>query len=146
MYSRLFHHTLTPRRGLYLLLLAVGLMALAACQPIQPRPGASTPGETGSLEIWGFDQANTREGGGGLLYIWSGAELLGDNPASIAPEIIDLGEAAEAAGCAVPTRPHMGLANRSNPPTHVVIANVGSGDTHFIDIASRTIVGCVNTV
>lgn len=139
-------------RGFWLSCMAVVALALAACQPIQPPdeapPSAATPppAEEGALEIWGFDQADTREGGGGILYIWSGSELLGDNPAAIAPEIIDLGEAAEAAGCPVATRPHMGMTNRSQPATHVLIANVASGDTHFFDIESRTIVGCVNTV
>ena len=41
----------------------------------------------------------------------------------------------------------MVLSNYSSPkPSHVILANVGSGDTFFINIDTRTIVGCVNTV
>ena len=40
----------------------------------------------------------------------------------------------------------MALTNHSEPPSHVVIANVGSGDIFFMDVARREIVGCVNVV
>jgi hypothetical protein len=39
------------------------------------------------------------------------------------------------------------LSNHTSPKsTHVILANVGSGDTFFINIDTRTIDGCVNTI
>jgi hypothetical protein len=39
----------------------------------------------------------------------------------------------------------MALTNHTQPASHVIVANVGSGDIHFVDIASRQVMGCVRT-
>ena len=100
-----------------------------------------------SFEVWAVDQSSTASyGTGGLIYIWDGSEISA-NASEATPEIIDLAKAAVAAGCDAPKKPHMILSNYTSPKaSHVVLANVGSGDTFFINIESRTIVGCVNTI
>ncbi len=98
---------------------------------------------TERYEVWALDQADTvTGGGGGLLYIWS-SEAIARSPATARPAVIDLAVAAEAAGCPVAKRPHMVLGNHTGPATHAIIANVGSGDVQFMNVESRTIVGCV---
>jgi len=108
------------------------------------------------FEVWAVDQSGTSDGPsadfGGLIYIWDGAAI-SENASEATPEIIDLAVAASKAGCDAPKKPHMVLANHTKSgvaatpkPSHVVLANVGSGDTFFIDIDTRTIVGCVNTL
>lgn len=126
---------------------------LAACQstPVDdetapsPVTGPADEVTAASFEVWALDQADTVEDGGGLLYIWNGDELGSDAPSDATAEVIDLGAAAEAAGCELAQRPHMVLPNNSTPPTHMIISNVASGDTHFMDIETREITGCVNT-
>ena len=115
----------------------------------QGPPGSQGTGAERSLpsfEVWAVDQSDTTAEGGGLLYIWDGVDI-STNAREATPEIIDLAVAATNAGCAVAKKPHMVLANHTSPKaSHIVLANVGSGDTFFINIASRAIVGCVNTV
>lgn len=117
----------------------------AACQ-FQPldTTGSMPAGEASmapaNFEIWALDQSDTRPDQGGVLYIWNGNAVAGD-----APEIVDLAVAAEAAGCPVGKRPHMALNNHADPPTHVIVANVGAGLTFFMDPSTRSIVGCVET-
>lgn len=103
-------------------------------------------GEIPNFEVWALDQADATSEGGGFLYIWNGTALSNSDPGSVTPEIIELAKAATDAGCPVAKRPHMVLANYTNPPTHVIIANVGSGDIQFVDVKTRAIVGCVRTV
>ena len=99
--------------------------------------------EAQRYEVWALDQADTVAGkGGGLLYIWNSAAIA-RLPAAAKPAVIDLAAAAEAAGCPLAKRPHMLLGNHAGPASHAIISNVASGDIHFIDIASRKIVGCV---
>ncbi len=139
-------------------------LGLAACSipesmsygtPAQAETTTAAPGPPGSnYEVWALDQADTHADGGGLLYIWSGPALRAPagaqqaaDPAAVAPEVYDLADAAIAAGCPVAKRPHMSLVNHSQPyPTHVIVANVASGDIHFFDVETRDIVGCVNVV
>ena len=132
--------------GLVLLLV---LVTTVACGASQAPPAGPTGTKAGiaSFEVWAVDQSATAsEGHGGLIYIWDGAEI-SSNASEATPEKIDLAVAAKDAGCDVPKKPHMVLANHGSPKSsHVVLANVGSGDTFFINIASRTIVGCVNTI
>jgi hypothetical protein len=118
-------------------LLATALMAAGGLTA----PAAAAEAER--YEVWALDQADTVEGkGGGLLYIWT-SEAIGSMPAAAKPTVIDLAAAAEAAKCAVAKRPHMMRGNHAGPPSHAIISNVASGHIHFVDIASRKIVGCV---
>ena len=101
-----------------------------------------------SYEVWAIDQSGTEsDGTGGLLYIWDGKDIFLNGAKSADPEIIDLAKAAKDANCEAAKKPHMILSNHTTPKaSHAILANVGSGDTFFINIESRTIVGCVNTV
>ena len=144
--------------GLVLLLV---FATVVACQDSEEESSATASSSASSesfFEVWAVDQSGTSDGptydSGGLIYIWDGAAI-SENASEATPEIIDLVDAAAKAGCDAPKKPHMALANHtSNHPldfrfsraSHVILANVGSGDTFFIDIDSRSIVGCVNTV
>ena len=101
-----------------------------------------------SYEVWAIDQSGTEsDGTGGILYIWDGKDIFLNGAKSADPEIIDLAKAAKDANCDAPKKPHMILSNYTTPKaSHVLLANVGSGSTFFIDIESRAIVGCVNTI
>ena len=101
-----------------------------------------------SYEVWAVDQSGTAsDGTGGLVYIWDGKDIFLKGAKSASPEIIDLAEAAKDANCPAPKKPHMILSNFTTPKaSHLILANVGSGDTFFINIDTRAIVGCVNTV
>ena len=101
-----------------------------------------------AYEVWSVDQSGTAsDGTGGLLYIWDGEDIFIDGAKKASPEIIDLAKAAKDANCDAPKKPHMILSNYTTPKaSHVLLANVGSGSTFFINIASREIVGCVSTV
>lgn len=106
--------------------------------------GASTDAASPTYEVWAFDQADTAEGGGGQLFIWDGHDL--ERHAGRAqPDVIDLAElaAASEANCDLAQRPHMALPNHSDPPSHVIVANVASGDVHFVNVDTRQIDGCV---
>ena len=140
------------------LILILVLVTAVACQdsknapdPIIPEEIASgTASPLSSFEVWAVDQSGTNAGPtydtGGLIYIWNGAAISG-NAAEATPDIIDLVVAASEANCDAPKKPHMLLANHTSPdPTHLILANVGSGNIYFIDVDSRDIVGCVNTI
>jgi len=101
-----------------------------------------------AYEVWAVDQSGTAsDGTGGLLYIWDGQDIFLKGAKNATPEIIDLAKAAKDANCDAPKKPHMILSNFTTPKaSHVILANVGSGDTFFINIDTRAIVGCVNTV
>ena len=108
----------------------------------------SFPDMDPAYEVWSIDQSGTEDDGtGGRLYIWDGEDIFIDDAKDAKPEIIDLAKAAKDANCDAPIKPHMILSNHTTPKaSHVILANVGSGNTFFIDIASRDIVGCVNTI
>lgn len=97
-----------------------------------------------SYEVWALDQANTVGSGGGLIYIWNSNDLV-RNARKATPEVIDLASAATAANCDIATRPHMIWENYSNPPSHMILSNFASGDTFFMDIPTRQVVGCVSS-
>lgn len=110
--------------------------------------GCTFPEMEPSYEVWAVDQSGTEsDGTGGLLYIWDGQDIFVNNAKDATPEIIDLAKAAKVANCDAPIKPHMILANYTAPKaSHAILANVGSGNTFFINIDSRAIVGCVNTI
>jgi hypothetical protein len=121
-------------------LLTLLATALIAAGGLTAPAGAA---EAERFEVWALDQADTVPGkGGGLLYIWT-SEAIGSRPSAAKPTVIDLAAAAEAAGCPLAKRPHMVSGNHAGPPSHAIIANVGSGHIQFVDIASRKFVGCV---
>ena len=97
------------------------------------------------LQVWALDQSDTDPAGGGLLYRWSQAALLRRAQAA-RPAVLNLADAARAAGCPVGRRPHMTFGDRPRPSSHVVVANVGSGSTFFMDAQRATVVGCVSTL
>ena len=143
------------------ILLISSVVVIACTGPEGPQGPAGPAGPAGpegpeasnesatqpSFEVWAVDQSSTTSyGGGGLIYIWDGADISA-NASEATPEIIDLAKKAEEAGCETPKKPHMILSNHTSPKsTHVILANVGSGDTFFINIDTRTIDGCVNTI
>ena len=144
--------------GLILLLVFVTAVACQDSDNKTSTTSASAGSSQSSFEVWAVDQAGTSDGPtadfGGLIYIWDGAAI-SENASEATPEIIDLVVAASEAGCIAPKKPHMVLANDNRlhnsfipipKASHIILANVGSGDTFFINIKSRTIVGCVNTI
>ena len=124
-----------------------GTQESAGSQGVEGVPASDAESSLPSFEVWAVDQSSTTSyGGGGLIYIWDGADISA-NASEATPEIIDLAKKAEEAGCETPKKPHMILSNHTSPKsTHVILANVGSGDTFFINIDTRTIDGCVNTI
>ena len=128
----------------FVLVLMMVLVTAVACSFAE----SFLPEMEPSYEVWAVDQSGTAsDGTGGLVYIWDGKDIFLKGAKSASPEIIDLAEAAKDANCPVPKKPHMILSNFTTPKaSHVILANVGSGDTFFINIESRTIVGCVNTI
>ena len=127
--------------GLVLLLVFVTTVACSFAERLLPEMEPS-------YEVWAVDQSGTAsDGTGGLLYIWDGQDIFVKGANKADPEIIDLAKAAKDANCDAPKKPHMILSNYTTPKaSHVLLANVGSGSTFFINIDSRAIVGCVNTV
>ena len=129
---------------IFILILMIVLVTTVACSVAE----GFLPEMEPSYEVWAVDQSPTvSDGTGGLLYIWDGKDIFLNGAKSADPEIIDLAKAAKDADCDAPKKPHMILSNFTTPKaSHVLLANVGSGNTFFINIASREIVGCVNTV
>jgi len=129
---------------IFILILMVVLVTAAACSIAESLLPEMEP----SYEVWAVDQSPTvSDGTGGLLYIWDGEDIFLKDAKNASPEIIDLAKAAKDANCDAPIKPHMILSNFTNPKaSHVLLANVGSGNTFFINIATREIVGCVSTV
>jgi DNA-binding beta-propeller fold protein YncE len=98
-----------------------------------------------AFEVWAIDQSDTRPDGGGTLYIYEGDELSGQDAATAAPEVIDLGGAARdlclATGTA-PRRPHMLMFNEAH--SHAVLAWVATGHVLFMDTATRAPLACID--
>ena len=128
----------------FVLVLMMVLVTAVACSFAE----SFLPEMEPSYEVWAVDQSPTvSDGTGGLLYIWDGEDIFLKDAKNAPHEIIDLAKAAKDAGCEAPKKPHMILSNFTTPKaSHAILANVGSGNTFFINIASREIVGCVNTV
>ena len=131
-------------RSLSVLVLMLVFVATVACSFAE----SFLPEMEPSYEVWAVDQSGTvSDGTGGLVYIWDGKDIFLKGAKNATPEIIDLAKAAKDANCDAPKKPHMILSNFTTPKaSHVLLANVGSGNTFFINIDSRAIVGCVNTI
>jgi DNA-binding beta-propeller fold protein YncE len=124
--------------GLALLFVAVAVGA-AVVQP--------TAAHGSRYEVWVIDQSDTRDDGGGTLYIYDGAALSGQNAATAAPEAIDLGGAARDL-CLVqtgsaPRRPHMLMFNHHRH-SHAIITFVATGHVLFMHGATRAPVACID--
>ena len=97
-------------------------------------------------EVWVIDQSDTTPDGGGMLYIYGGDSLAGQDVAAAVPEAIDLGGDARAmclseTGTA-PRRPHMIMFDAGG--RRGILSFVATGHVLFIDAASRAPVGCVD--
>lgn len=128
-------------RRLFSLLAAASLLAIAF-------GGHNAAADGGGFEVWAVDQSNTSgTTSGGTLYVYSGAQMMGDAAADATPERFDLGGATRdlclAQTGAAPVRPHMILFNTEH--SHGVLAFVASGHVVFFDAASRTPVECIRT-
>jgi hypothetical protein len=121
-------------------LAVVALLAAAAPVAAQPE-GVESP-----HEVWVIDQSDSTPDGGGWLYIYSGAALVGADPESTQPELFDLGGDARDVCMAqtgtAPRRPHMLLFNADH--THGILTFVATGHVLFIDAASRAALACVD--
>ncbi len=101
------------------------------------------------FEVWLVDQSNTAGlGYGGRIYIYEGADLMGESLADAAAiAVVDLAGSTDAlcmaATGAHPTRPHMLFFNSTH--THAVLAFVASGHVVVFDAAARTPVACIRT-
>jgi DNA-binding beta-propeller fold protein YncE len=120
-------------------LLVVTLLGGGVATPARPVVAAD------DYEVWIIDQSDSNPEGGGTLYIYPGAALAAQGGAA-APEVIDLGAAANAA-CAAETgtagrRPHMLLFNAAQ--THAIISWVATGHVLFLDAATRRPVACID--
>jgi DNA-binding beta-propeller fold protein YncE len=118
---------------------------LGALLGVLPLIAGTAAANQARYEVWAIDQSNTIAGGGGKLYIYEGADLAAD-PASAAPDAIDLGGAVNTFCVGetgtTPTRPHM-LAF-DTPQKHAVLAYVASGHVLFLDAASREPIECID--
>jgi hypothetical protein len=113
------------------------------------QPDDSTAKASGlPFEVWLVDQSNTRGlTYGGTLYIYDGADLLGDPASAVATDVINLaGDAAAlcmASTGANPVRPHMLLFDSTH--RHAVLSFVASGHVVIIDTESRAPIKCLRT-
>jgi hypothetical protein len=96
--------------------------------------------------VWLVDQADTTPDGGGTLYIYEGADLVGRAAGQAAPETVDLGGAARnlclAQTGSAPRRPHMLAFNATH--SRAVLSFVTTGHVLFLDATSRSPVACID--
>lgn len=137
------------------LLPVVPLLWLTACEPAE-EPGDPPSGPESAevsdepFEVWIVDQADSdhAQGFGGWMYVFDGADLMGEDPGSAdAVERLDLAGATSAlcqeATGVNPVRPHMLLFNREG--SHAVLSFVGSGHVVIYDAATREPLECFRT-
>ncbi|MCA1650352.1 MAG: hypothetical protein LC753_08750 [Acidobacteria bacterium] len=117
----------------------VGLLLLLGAIP--------APVVAQEFEIWVVDQSNSSgKLFGGAIYVYDGADLMGEAAAAAVPAaVIDLSAATStlclAATGANPVRPHMVFFNAAG--THAVLAFVASGHVAIFDAATRMPVACL---
>lgn len=109
-------------------------------------PSGAGAGGPGSHEVWLIDQSDTRPDGGGTLYVYDGAQLVGPSAAMAVPEVIDLGDAARSlclsqTGTA-PRRPHMLAFNASH--SRAILSFVATGHVLFMNGETRAPVACID--
>ena len=128
-------------RRLFSLLAVASVLAIAF-------GGHNAAADGDGFEVWAVDQSNSPgTTSGGTLFVYSGAQMMGEAAADATPERFDLGGATKdlcrARTGADPVRPHMILFNTEH--SHGVLAFVASGHVVFFDAASRTPVECIRT-
>ncbi len=100
----------------------------------------------GGYEVWIVDQSDTRDDGGGTLYIYPGPALEGAAAAKAKPEVIDLGAAARSLCLATtgtaPRRPHMLTLNAAH--SYAIVSFVATGHVLFMEAATRTPIACID--
>ncbi len=108
---------------------------------------AGRSSQAGRFEVWIADQSDTRQGFGGQILIYQGADLAGPGAANAMPIRVDLGaETADLCRTATgrdPVRPHMILFNADH--THAVLSFVASGHVVIFEAASRKPLSCLQT-
>ena len=108
--------------------------------------GGAVQAGHGGHEVWVIDQSDTTPDGGGSLYVYQGADLVGTRAARAVPEVVDLGGAARSLCLAetgsAPRRPHMLLFNATH--SRAVVSFVTTGHVLFLDGASREPVACID--
>ena len=110
--------------------------------------GAISPAAAAGFEVWLVDQSNSPGvTHGGAIYIYQGADLMGEDAAGAPAARIDLGAATTdlcmASTGAAPVRPHMIFFNSTG--SHAVLAFVASGHVVFFQAATRTPVACLRS-
>ena len=133
------------RNILFIMVAGVATALLVGGMAVTGREPAATADHR-PCEVWVVDQSDTREDGGGTLYIYPGERLAGREAGSVRPEVIDLGGAAqtlcrEQTGSA-PRRPHMFGVNAAN--THVILSYVTTGHVLFMDGPARAPLACID--
>lgn len=126
----------------------VGGWAVARMALVSPSYASGAPQDRGGrFEVWIADQSDTRQGFGGQVLIYQGADLTGPAAAQATPFRIDLGaetaDLCRAATSRDPVRPHMILFNRDH--THAVLSFVASGHVVIFDAESRKPLSCLQT-
>jgi len=129
----------------HLALVTVGLLGAIAGGGWVAAGAATAQGTR--FEVWIADQSDTRQGFGGQILIYQGADLAGPNAANATPVRVDLGantaDLCRSATGTNPVRPHMILFNRNH--THAVLSFVASGHVVIFDAAARRPLSCVQT-
>ena len=97
-------------------------------------------------EVWVIDQSDTTADGGGTLYIYDGDDLAGQDAATAAPEVVDIGGATRSLCIAqtgsAPRRPHMLMFAAEGD--RAVLAFVATGHVVIYDAPSRSPVACLD--
>lgn len=125
------------------LLFPAGLFLAVSMLVFAGRPAAA---DEAGYEVWVIDQSDTTPDGGGTLHIYPGDALGGQDAATAAHEVIDLGGEARSLCLAqtgtAPRRPHMLAFNAAQ--SHAILAFVATGHVLFMDAAARMPIACLD--
>ena len=134
-YKELRRSLIAVTLGLVLIVVSLGTQIAWAANE-----GAYEVDNDNAYEVWVIDQSDTTADGGGTMYIYQSDTLAGQDAATAAPEVIDLGGAARnlclAQTGTAPRRPHMLEFNAEQ--SHAIISFVSTGHVLFMDTAART--------
>lgn len=131
-------------KGFVVAVSVITLMLLVSSSSVATRgrgEAAASQGFGVSFEVWAMDQANVGTANAGRLYIYPGVVNAGRSLIG-APDVIDLGAAAQGVGDGPGTRPHLLEFNRYQ--THAVISNVASGHLYVMRMRDRRIVASID--
>jgi hypothetical protein len=146
----------TQSRPISLALLLLAGALIAAVLQVGAGGGVSSvqaASAEGPFEVWTLDQQDTRDDGGGLLYIHAGTDMMA-RAATATPAVIDLGGAVRDLCLAhtgtAPRRPHMITFNGGDYDfgpsgnTHALVSFVVSGHVVFFNAATRAPLECID--